>query len=228
MTVAHFDLTGKRAVVVAADNPAGEAIADAFDEAGADVARIPTPEVATVATAIATAADTLGGIDILACAPDLFLAKPVGEITGPDLEAVMSRNFTVPYLAIQAALPYIHLAGQGNIVLVTSVLGERGLPNTSAYSAAHGAVYNLIRALAQELAPAHISINGIELGWMDWMTDRIDRTDEHAARAVRFTMLKRAGRAEDVGPIAVWLAGSGVAFVTGQVFPLDGGLTQHL
>ncbi len=108
------------------------------------------------------------------------------------------------------------------------MLGERGLPNTSIYSAAHGAVFNLVRALAQELAPEGISINGIELGWMDWMDDRIDPKDEQAQRAIRFTMSKRPGKAEDVGPLAVWLAGSGVGFVTGQVFPVDGGLTQHL
>ena len=137
-------------------------------------------------------------------------------------------NFALPYFACQAALPFIRQRENGNIVLVTSVLGERGLPNTSAYSAAHGAVFNFIRAMAQELAPIGISINGIELGWMDWMDDRINMKDENAARAVRFTISKRAGTAEDIGPLAVWLSGSGVGFVTGQIFPLDGGLTQHL
>jgi NAD(P)-dependent dehydrogenase (short-subunit alcohol dehydrogenase family) len=116
----------------------------------------------------------------------------------------------------------------GNIVLITQVLGERGLPNCSVYAAAHGAVFNFIRALAQEVAAERVSVNGIELGWMDWMTDRIDPSDEEAQRALRFTMSKRAGTANDVGPIAVWLSGSGVGFVTGQIFALDGGLTQHL
>jgi 3-oxoacyl-[acyl-carrier protein] reductase len=113
-------------------------------------------------------------------------------------------------------------------VLVTHVLGERGLPNTSVYAAAHGAVHNLIRALAQEIAPQGISINGVALGWMDWMHDRLDRSDEEANRALRFPIIKRAGLPEDVGPIAVWLAGTGAGYVTGQIFPVDGGLTQHL
>ncbi len=113
-------------------------------------------------------------------------------------------------------------------VLVTHVLGERGLPNTSAYAAAHGAVHNLIRALAQEVAPHGIAVNGIALGWMEWMDDRLDLNDVEADRAVRFTIAKRVGTPEDVGPIAVWLAGTGVGFVTGQIFPVDGGLTQHL
>ena len=116
----------------------------------------------------------------------------------------------------------------GNIVLVTSVLGERGLPNTSIYSAAHGAVQNFIRALAQEVAPHGISVNGIALGWMSWMEDRLDPSDPDAGRAVRFTIAKRAGEPEDIGPMAVWLAGTGVGYVTGQTFQLDGGLTEHL
>jgi NAD(P)-dependent dehydrogenase (short-subunit alcohol dehydrogenase family) len=60
------------------------------------------------------------------------------------------------------------------------------------------------------------------------MHDRLDPTDEEANRALRFPIIKRAGIAADVGPIAVWLAGTAVGYVTGQLFPLDGGLTQHL
>ena len=75
--------------------------------------------------------------------------SPVLEITGEDLGTTMMANVASPFNAIQAALPHIRKGDGGNIILVTSVLGERGLPNTSVYSAAHGAVFNLIRALAQ-------------------------------------------------------------------------------
>lgn len=228
MDIEHFDLTGKKAIVLRTDNPAGDAIAEAFDEAGAEVKGIGTTPAPDVAEAVTNAANELGGVNILACAPDMFMAKPVEETTQGDLGDVMMANFASQFFAIQAALPHIRKHDSGNIILTTSVLGERGLPNTSVYSAAHGAVVNLIRALAQELAPEGISINGIELGWMDWMDDRLDPKDEQAMRAIRFTMIKRAGKAEDVGPLAVWLAGSGVGFVTGQIFPVDGGLTQHL
>ncbi|HIG43741.1 MAG: SDR family oxidoreductase [bacterium] len=241
-TVEHFDLTGKKAIVVAADQPAGAAIADAYEEAGATVARVEQLPAVELTDKITEAANSLDGLDILACASDLFLAKPIKDISMGELATTMMTNFISPFAACQAALPFIRKGTSGNssgngngngncngnIVLVTSVLGERGLPNTSVYSAAHGAVFNFIRAMAQELAPEGISINGIELGWMDWMDDRINMKDENAARAVRFTISKRAGTAEDIGPLAVWLSGSGVGFVTGQIFPLDGGLTQHL
>jgi NAD(P)-dependent dehydrogenase (short-subunit alcohol dehydrogenase family) len=47
-------------------------------------------------------------------------------------------------------------------------------------------------------------------------------------RAIRFTIAKRAGVPEDLEPIAVWVAGTGVGDVTGQIFAVDGGLTQRL
>ena len=108
------------------------------------------------------------------------------------------------------------------------MLGERGTANTAAYGAAHAATQSLVQSLAQELGPHGITINAISLGWMEWMQDRLDPDDDDAGRAVRFTIMKRAGTAEEIGPLAVYLAGSGVGYVNGQVFAVDGGLLQHL
>jgi NAD(P)-dependent dehydrogenase (short-subunit alcohol dehydrogenase family) len=227
--VEHFDLSGRNAVVLWAETPPGQAIAEAYDEAGARVTRLNTLNASAVAQAVKRAAADMGGLQILASAADRFLAKPVTSITADELAEVMTANFTTQFYACQAGIEVMLQQRQGgNIVLVTHVLGERGLPNTSVYAAAHGAVHNMIRALAQEIAPHGISINGIALGWMEWMGDRLDRTDEEANRALRFPIIKRAGIAADVGPIAVWLAGTAVGYVTGQLFPVDGGLTQHL
>ena len=229
IAVEHFDLTGRNALVVSAETPAGRAIADAYEEAGARVKRLKALKTDDVGAAVKSAADDLGGVQILASAPDRFLAKPVTAITPDELIEVMMANYVSQFYACQAAVEVMLTQGRGgNIVLVTHVLGERGVSHTSAYSAAHGAVYNMIRALAQEIAPYGISVNGVALGWMAWMDDRLDRADEEAQRAIRFTIAKRAGVPEDVGPIAVWLAGTGVGYVTGQIFAVDGGLTQHL
>ena len=96
------------------------------------------------------------------------------------------------------------------------------------FVSATGATYNLVRAVSQEVAQEGISINGIALGWMDWQTDRLEPGDEQAQRATRFPVMKRAGTAEEVGPLAVYLSGTGTGYVTGQIFPVDGGLLQHL
>jgi NAD(P)-dependent dehydrogenase (short-subunit alcohol dehydrogenase family) len=229
INVEHFDLTGRNALVLSAEMPAGHAIAAAYEEAGARVIRLGTPNAAEVGQAVKQAAAQMGGLQILVSAPDRFLAKPVTAITPDELAEVFMTNYAAHFYACQAGIEVMLRQGQGgNLVLVTHVLGERGLPNTSVYASAHGAVHNLIRALAQEIAPQGISVNGIALGWMDWMHDRLDRSDAEANRALRFPIIKRAGLPEDVGPIAVWLAGTAVGYVTGQIFSVDGGLTQHL
>jgi 3-oxoacyl-[acyl-carrier protein] reductase len=252
--VEHFDLSGRRALVIGAETAAGGAIARAYGEAGARVALcvaetdpardaakalqedigpdssvLVAGDPARADQVVRDAAAKLGGLDVLASCPDLFLAKPFSKTSEDELRQLLEANFVAQFVATREAVTAMRQnESGGNIALLTHVLGERGLTNTAAYGAAQAATHSLVRSLAQELGPARISINGIALGWMDWMDDRLDAEDEEAARAVRFTILKRAGRADDVGPLAVWLAGSGVGYVTGQVFSVDGGLLQHL
>jgi NAD(P)-dependent dehydrogenase (short-subunit alcohol dehydrogenase family) len=257
---AHFDLTGKKAMVVGVRNPAAAAVARAYAEAGADVALCvlePDESVVTarklkkqiqemgrwsteyvmdvklgknVQVTTRQIVKEMGGLDIVCSAPDLFLAKPITRISDTELASILQVNFSSQFFIVRTAVSEMQRNEDGGrIVLLTHVLGERGLPNTSAYAAAHGAVYNLIRAASQEVAHQKIAVNGISLGWMEWhQGERIARDDENAQRAVRFPIMKRAGAAEEVGPLAVYLSGSGVGYVTGQIFPVDGGLLQHL
>jgi len=225
----HYDLTGRRAVVVGADGAAGGAILEALREAGATVVaatEVNTP--ADASTAVERARDELGGLEVVVCATDRFLASPIGETTDEELSAVVATNFTIPFAAARAAATALAGGESGRIILVTHILGERGVPNTSAYAAAHAATQSLVRTLSQELGPQGTVVNGISLGWMEWMQDRLDPDDDEAQRATRFPIMKRTGRPQDVGPMAVWLAGTGAGYVSGQVFTIDGGLLQHL
>jgi NAD(P)-dependent dehydrogenase (short-subunit alcohol dehydrogenase family) len=257
---AHFDLTGKKAMVVGVENPAAAAVARAYAEAGADVAlcTLAADEAVVAARRLKKQiqemgrwsteyvmdvrlgknvqvttrqiAKEMGGLDVVCSAPDRFLAKPIGRISDTELATVLALNFSSQFFVVRSAVGEMEKNDEGGrIVLLTHVLGERGLPNTSAYAAAHGAVYNLVRAVSQEVAGRRISINGISLGWMEWhQGERLDPGDENAQRAVRFPIMKRAGTAEEVGPLAVYLSSTGVGYVTGQIFPVDGGLLQHL
>lgn len=266
---AHYDLTGKRALIVGAESPVGGAIARAYAEAGADVglavlrpddsvmvakrlqreieergrkAAVYVMDVAlgrNVQVTTRQIAKELGGVDIAVSASDLFLGKPLAKTTDVELQQVMTYNFNAHFFVARAAAAEFrrHPAAAraegdpsegGRIILVSHVLGERGLPNTAAYAAAHAATQQLTRSLAVELGRDGVTANCISLGWMDWMQDRLDPDVEDAGRAVRFTIMKRAGTPDDVAPMALWLAGSGAGNVSGQVFRVDGGLTQHL
>ncbi|HJL70108.1 MAG TPA: SDR family oxidoreductase [Anaerolineales bacterium] len=229
INIDHFDLSGRKAMLIGAETHAGGAIADAFNEAGAKLFNTNVLKSEDVRASVQSAVEELGGLDILVSCPELFLAKSIADTSDGELHLIMEYNFYAQYSAVRTAVD-VMLDGKtgGNIILLTHVLGERGLPNTSAYGSAQAATQNLIRSMAQELGRDKITINGISLGWMDWMSDRIDPKDEEAARAIRFTIAKRAGESADIGPMAVWLSGTGVGYVTGQIFAVDGGLLQHL
>lgn len=227
--IEHFDLSGRRAVVVGADTPAGTAIVEAFREANATVvAATEVSSAAEAGTAVERARDELGGLEIAVCATDLFMAKPIAEIADDEVNRLAEANFLIPFGVARAAATALEPAENGCLILVSHILGERGVANTSAYGAMHAGVQSLVRALAQELGPQGTVVNGISLGWMEWMQDRLDPADDEAMRATRFPIMKRAGTAEEVGPMAVWLAGTGVGYVSGQIFTIDGGLLQHL
>ncbi|MSQ42414.1 MAG: SDR family oxidoreductase [Dehalococcoidia bacterium] len=250
LTGKAIDLSGRKAMVVGAEHPAAGAIARAYAAAGADVALCVLTADDAVLRARAVRRDIeamgrraieyvmdvtlgknvevttrqvvkeLGGLDIVASAPDLFLARPIARITNSELARVLAVNFSSQFFVVRAVVEEFRRARRpGRIVLVTSVLGERAVADVTAYAAAHGAVRSLVRAAALEVAGEGITVNAIALGWMEGMDGRIDPDDPHA---------QRAGRPEDVGPLAVYLSSETAAGdVTGQVFTIDGGLPPH-
>jgi NAD(P)-dependent dehydrogenase (short-subunit alcohol dehydrogenase family) len=184
----------------------------------------------------------LGRIDVLVNAPDAFVAKPATRVSDADWAKVIAGNLSATFFTCRAVgREMLRQSSQedrtsneqpttrarGRIINVASVLGERGLPNASAYCAAQAGILNLTRALAQEWAAQGITVNAIALGWMEGAAALGDASPE-ANQTVRFIPMKRAGRADEVGPLAVYLASDASAYVTGQVLFVDGGLTVHL
>lgn len=258
MAVEGFDLSGKNALVIGAGSSVGRTIALALAEAGARVvitsAGEGTDDVAAaeetgrqlarrgqqaeakrldatapdkVQAAIRQAVEEMGSIDILVNCPDLFLAKPVEEISAEEWEKVLRVNLDSVFFACKAVGPHMLKQEKGRIINVASGLGERGLPNCSAYCAAKGGVLNLSRALAQEWAARGITVNCIAPAWME-DTPGLGDPNPEANRLVRFIPMRRPGRPEEVGPLAVYLASDSAGYMTGRTVFVDGGLLAHL
>jgi NAD(P)-dependent dehydrogenase (short-subunit alcohol dehydrogenase family) len=254
MAFEGFDLTGKKALVIGAGSSVGRAIAVALAEAGAGVAitsanrdaddvaaaaetarllgkpdarRIDATSSAEVNEAVAAATRELGRLDVLFTCVNLFLAKPIEEITDAEWQKVVSANLSVPFFACRAAGPQMAKQGSGRIVNVASGLGERGLPNCSAYCAAQGGILNLTRALAQEWAAKGVTVNTIATGWME-DTPGLGDPDPQSNRVIRFIPMRRLGQPEEVGPLAVYMASDSAAYLTGRTVFIDGGLLSHL
>jgi NAD(P)-dependent dehydrogenase (short-subunit alcohol dehydrogenase family) len=174
----------------------------------------------------------LGRLDVVVNAPEAFLGKPATAVSDADWARVISGNLSATFFVCRAAgrelLRQEPVNGaRGRVINVASALGDRGLPNAAAYCAAQAGIHNLTRALAQEWAAQGITVNAIAQGWME-DSPAIGDPDPETNRTVRFIPMKRPGRADEVAPLALYLASESAGYVTGQVLFVDGGLTVHL
>ena len=167
-------------------------------------------------------------IDILVNAPDLFLGKPAAETTDSEWSRILQANLSGTFHACRAVgKEMLKQDRGGRIVNIASALGERGMANAAAYCAAQGGILNLTRALATEWGPSGITVNAIATGWMEYSA-AIGNPDPEANKTVRFVPMKRAGAADEIAPLAVYLASDSCGYISGQVLFVDGGLTTHL
>jgi 3-oxoacyl-[acyl-carrier protein] reductase len=188
-----------------------------------------------VQVAIRQVTKDFGDIDVLVTAPDLYLGKPADKISDSEWAKVISINLSGVFYACRGVgremlsreLPAGREKNRGRIICVASALGERGLANSAAYCAAKAGVHNMVRALAQEWGPSAITVNGIAPAWLEDTPGLGDPTPD-VNQLVRYIPYRRPGRADEVAPMALWLASDASGYVSGQVFAVDGGLLCHL
>lgn len=168
----------------------------------------------------------LGRIDILVNAHDLPFAKPVAEASLSEWRRVLDVNLTGPYLACRAVSSQMIAQGQGRIINIVSLLGERGMTNGSAYCAAQAGVLNLTRALALEWARTGVTVNAIGAGWTEGAGILSDETLQQ--QLTRYIPQKRLAQPADIAAAAVYLASDSTGFVTGQIIWVDGAVRCRL
>lgn len=240
---AGFDLTGRAVLLTEATTPIGRALAAGFLAAGADLfvsarraadlaaARVADPVLAALPgdpadltrpgeadRLIDRAVATLGRLDVLAGSYQRAFAKPITSILDGEYARVLDLNLRPAFAAARAAVPHLAASGSGRILLLSSGLAVRGLANGSVFCAAQGALAQLIRALALELAPQGIRVNGLGPGWIE------GEPGADPAALTRFVPTRRFDTLEDLVPLAVYLASSASDLVTGQTFYTTGGL----
>src|SRR2546430_8853211 len=149
---------------------------------------------------------------------------PLVEMTTEDWRLMVDVNLTGVFNGCRAAAPHLIAQRSGKVINVASVLGQVGLPGYTIYAATKGGVIALTRALGVEWARHNVQVNAIAPGWFATpMTDDAFADPKINERLTRDVPMRRIGRPEEIGPLAVLLASSASDFMTGQTIFLDGG-----
>ncbi len=233
----------------------GEAMALALAEAGATVALLARDEAksaevanriranggraellvadvrdeAAVSRARETYESALGGrLDILVNNAGINLRKPITEFTLAEWNRVIETNLTGTFLMCRAFVPLMTGHGYGRIINLTSMMAHISLPGRTAYSASKSALLGFNRALALELAPEKITVNGISPGVCDTEINApLMGNPELRATFLAKTPLGRWGLPSEIAAAAVYLCSDAASFMTGTDLVIDGGWTAQ-
>jgi NAD(P)-dependent dehydrogenase (short-subunit alcohol dehydrogenase family) len=166
----------------------------------------------------------LGRLDIVVNNSGVAKVAPLVEMTPDDWRFMVDVNLTGVFNGCRAAAPHLIAQKSGKVINVASVLGQVGLPGYTVYGATKGGVIALTRTLGVEWARHNIQVNAIAPGWFATdMTNEAFAVPAINQRLTRDIPARRIGRAEEIGPLAVYLASAGSDFMTGQTLFLDGG-----
>ena len=168
--------------------------------------------------------EKLGVCDILINNAGINNRKSVDEFTLKEWNEIVAVNLTAPFLMCRAFVPEMKKARWGRIINMTSIMSHVSLPQRTGYSATKAGLLGMTRALALELAPWHITANGISPGPFATEMNRaiIDDPEKNAQFLARIPA-GRWGKVEEIGRLAVYLCSEEAGFITGTDIVIDGG-----
>jgi len=172
--------------------------------------------------------EKFGKVDILVNNAGIFIQKPLKDVSEKDFNKIININLKGVFLCSKAVVPEMIKQGKGKIISITSIAGQVGFANSSAYCASKGGIINLTRELALELGQYKINVNAIGPGVIETDMTKALLEDKATEEAILANIpLGRVGKPEDIANAALFLASDKSDYITGITLFVDGGWLTH-
>ncbi|HXN99090.1 MAG TPA: SDR family NAD(P)-dependent oxidoreductase [Candidatus Acidoferrales bacterium] len=227
-----FAAEGARVVVAGRRKEPLAAVAREIQSSGGKALAVACDIVdpAAVEVAISSVARHFGLLNVVVNNAGAVVVATAEETSDEDWSRVLATNLTGTFHVSRAAIPILRKSGGGSVVNIGSYLGIVGRRQRAAYCAAKAGIAGLTRAMALDHAQDNIRVNCVCPAIVETEMSLVflsNATDPEAARKQRIAELPlgRFGKPEDVALMALYLASDESSWVTGTVFPIDGGQT---
>jgi gluconate 5-dehydrogenase len=243
-----FDLSGKTAVITGGSRGLGFAIAEAFVKHGATVVITGRNEeqlaeackalgqschyqvfdlndLAGIPGFVKELENKYGQVEILVNNAGINMKKDLQEVTDSDFEEVIRTNQQAVFALSREFSKRMTHRQSGNIIMISSMASQYGIPKVIAYTASKAAVEGMTKAMAVELSPMGVRVNCIAPGFIetDMSAKALNGDLDRKQKVLGRTPMGRLGKPEDIGNAAVYLASNAACYVTGVILPVDGG-----
>ena len=243
-----IDLSGRVALVTGSTRGIGRAIAASCAEAGARVAVVgrdlgaaegvarelggdargfacDIADIAAVNKLIADVEGSFGSLDILVNNAGLTRDNILPRLKDEDWQVVVDTNLRGAFATIRAATRGMMKRRWGRIINIASVVGLIGNKGQANYAASKAGLIGLTKSVAKEFASRNVLANVIAPGFIE--TDMTAKMTPEAREALSKQIpLERLGSAQDIAGMVAFLASEHAAYITGQVFVVDGGMVM--